>query len=135
MFQQELLVENGIVKIVNKKSEYDANRSKVLPVDTLFTMDENNVINLGDGEKMLNILVLKNNTDARSGADNDEHLTLKKMIEGRKGLLTDTIDKASAWIHNRSVNMLGYFPLQFVSGKAVNIPGLGNNTTESIINI
>jgi len=83
MFQQELIVENGAVKILNKKSEYDGNRNKVLEVDNLFSMDKDNTIHLGDGDKMLNVLVLKNNTDARSAADNDEHLTLKKMIETR----------------------------------------------------
>ena len=42
--------------------------------------------------------------------------------------------KAASWIHNTSVNKLGYSPLQLVTGKAVTLPGLttGNVATESM---
>ena len=135
MFQQELLVENGIVKIVNKKSEYDAVRSKVLPVDTLFTMDENNVINLGDGDKMLNILVLKNNTDARSGADNEEHLTLKKMIEGRVPGDIEKQNKLAEYFSSKKEEIDNRFQLRIkVEVFDLNYKLLASGISEKIVN-
>ena len=42
--------------------------------------------------------------------------------------------KAAAWTHNTSVNKLRYSPLQFVTEKAVSLPGLttGNIAMESM---
>ena len=40
----------------------------------------------------------------------------------------------AAWTHKSNVSKLGYFPLQLVTGKAVNIPGLtiGDEATDSL---
>merc|ERR1712115_165184 len=42
--------------------------------------------------------------------------------------------KTAAWTHNTNVNKVGFSPLQLVTGKAVNIPGLtmGNEGSESL---
>ena len=55
-------------------------------------------------------------------------------MEQHKTPLTDSLVKAAAWIHNTSVNKLGYSPLQLVTGQVVTIPGLttGNVATESV---
>ena len=39
-----------------------------------------------------------------------------------------------AWTHNMNVNVLGYSPLQLVTGKSIVFPGLttGNEVTESL---
>jgi len=85
IFEQELLVSGGQVSIVNKTSKYDEGRSlpstsKLFPVKIL--EDGKCRIDLGEEDSKLNVIVLKFNTDARSGNDNDQ-LTLKKMIEKR----------------------------------------------------
>ena len=61
-------------------------------------------------------------------------LTIKKMMEEKGTALTDLLVKAAAWTLYTSVNKLEYSPLQFVTGKGVNLPGLttGNPATESI---
>ena len=51
-------------------------------------------------------------------------VTMEKMIEDMKMLLTDALVKAPAWTHNTSVNKLGFLPLQIVLGKAVILSGL-----------
>merc|ERR1712240_947318 len=55
-------------------------------------------------------------------------------MEEHKAPQTDSLVKAAAWIHNSSINKLGYSPLKLVTGQAVMIPGLttGNNATESM---
>ena len=56
------------------------------------------------------------------------------MMEERKTALIDSLVKAAAWTHNTSVNMLGYSPLQLVTGKSITLPGLntGIKATESM---
>ena len=46
-------------------------------------------------------------------------ITIKKLMEEKKGGLTDMIVKTAAWVHNTNVNKLGYSPLTLVTGKAV----------------
>ena len=62
------------------------------------------------------------------------NLTIKKVIEEKKTALNDSLVKVAAWMHNTSVNKLGYTPLQLVTGKSVTLPGLttGNESTESM---
>ena len=85
IFEQELLVSGGQVSIVNKTSEYDEGRSiprtsQIFPVK--ISQDGKCRIDLGEEDTKLNVIILKFNTEARSGNDNDQ-LTLKKMIEKR----------------------------------------------------
>merc|ERR1712177_167222 len=42
--------------------------------------------------------------------------------------------KTAAWTHNTNVNKVGFSPLQLVTGKAANIPGLtmGNEGSKSL---
>ena len=82
MFQQELWVVNRKVMLKNNTSEYDAGRNIPESVE-LFPLGADNSILLGKEESMLNMLVLKNNTDARSGNDNNDHLTVRKMVQQR----------------------------------------------------
>ena len=55
-------------------------------------------------------------------------------MEEKKTALTDSLVKAAAWMHNTSINKLGYTPLQLVTGKSVTLPGLtiSNEGTESL---
>ena len=46
-----------------------------------------------------------------------------EMMKGKKGLLTYTIVKATAWNHNICIIKLGFSPLQLVTGKTEIIPG------------
>ena len=59
-------------------------------------------------------------------------VTMKKLKEENKVALSDSLVKAAAWTHNRSINKQGYSPLQLVTGQAVIVPGLttGNVATE-----
>ena len=52
-------------------------------------------------------------------------------------VLTDSLVKIASWIHNTNVNKLGYTPLQLVTGKSCNLPGLtmGNVASESVSDI
>ena len=61
-------------------------------------------------------------------------LTIKKLMEDKKIGLTDALVKTAAWTHNTNVNKVGFSPLQLVTGKAANIPGLtmGNEGSESL---
>ena len=47
----------------------------------------------------------------------------------------ESLVKSTAWTHNTNVNKHGYAPLQLVTGKACNLPGLtmGNEATESVL--
>ena len=73
-----------------------------------------------------------NGINERNHASAD--LTIKKLMEEKKTVLTDSLVKAAAWTHNTSVNKLGYSPLQLVTGKSVTLPRLttGNTGTESM---
>ena len=51
-------------------------------------------------------------------------------MEEKKTALTDSLVKAAAWIHDTSINKLGYSPLQLVTGKLVTLPGLTTGNTE-----
>ena len=55
-------------------------------------------------------------------------------MEDKKTGLTDALVKTAAWTHNSNVNKVGFSPLQLVTGKAANIPGLtmGNEGSESL---
>ena len=55
-------------------------------------------------------------------------------MEEKKVPLNDSLVKGAAWVHNSSVNKLGYTPLQLVTRKSVLLPGLtkGNAGTESM---
>ena len=57
----------------------------------------------------------------------------KIMEEDSKISLQDAVDMAS-WTHNTNVNTLGFIPLQLVTGKSVEFPGIstGNIVTESL---
>ena len=63
------------------------------------------------------------------------NVTMKKLKEENKVALSDSLVKAAAWTHNRSINKQGYSPLQLVTGQAVIVPGLttGNVATESMM--
>ena len=54
------------------------------------------------------------------------------MEEDKKLKLQTAVNMAS-WTHNTNVNVLGYSPLQLVTGKSIFLPGLnnGNVVTES----
>ena len=55
------------------------------------------------------------------------------MQEDKKITLQDAVDMA-AWTHNTNVNILGFTPLQLVTGKNVVFPGIstGNMATQSL---
>ena len=61
-----------------------------------------------------------------NGSNKQNHtsadMTIKKMWEEKKFPTNDSIVKACK--HNTTVNMLGYSPLQLVTGKAVALLGL-----------
>merc|ERR1712098_895171 len=61
-------------------------------------------------------------------------ITIKKILEENKHKLTDVVIKTAAFTHNTSVNKAVFSPLQLVTGKAANIPGLtmGNEGSESL---
>merc|ERR1712115_17073 len=61
-------------------------------------------------------------------------ITIKKVMEDKKTGLTDAVIKTAAFTHNTNVNKAGFSPLQLVTGKAANIPGLtmGNEGSESL---
>ena len=49
--------------------------------------------------------------------------------------MNDSLVKAAAWMHDINVNKLRYKPLQLVTSKSCNLPGLtmGNKLTESVL--
>ena len=57
----------------------------------------------------------------------------KMMDEDKKIGLGEAVDMAS-WTHNTNMNVLGFQPLQLVTGKSVMIPGLtmGDMATDSL---
>ena len=55
------------------------------------------------------------------------------MEEDRKISLEEAVEMAS-WTHNTNVNILGFQPMQIMTGKSVMLPGLttGNMVTDSV---
>ena len=51
-------------------------------------------------------------------------LTIKKLMEEKMTILSDSLIKVAAWTHKTSKNKLGYSPLQLVTGKSVTLPAL-----------
>ena len=64
---------------------------------------------------------------------NCDVIVRKIMDEDKKVSLEEAVDMAS-WTHNTNVNVLGFQPLQLVTGKSVMIPGLtmGDMATDSL---
>ena len=64
---------------------------------------------------------------------NCDVIVRKIMEEDKKVGLGEAVDMAS-WMHNTNVNVLGFQPLQLMTGKSVMIPGLtmGNIATDSV---
>ena len=60
-------------------------------------------------------------------------IIVKKAMDGDKNLKLQTAVNMASWTHNTNVNVLGYSPLQLVTGKSIVLPGLnnGNVVTES----
>ena len=59
---------------------------------------------------------------------------VKKILEEDKKVVLQEAVTMAAWTHNTNVNVLGYSPLQLVTGKSIVFPGLttGNKATESL---
>ena len=59
---------------------------------------------------------------------------IKKLMMDDKRLSLPVAVKMAAWTHNTNVIVLGYTPLQLMTGKSVVLPGLvtGNLATESL---
>ena len=59
---------------------------------------------------------------------------IKKVMEDDKKIGLQEAVKMAAWTHNTNVNVLGYMPLQLMTGKSIVLPGLvtGNVATESL---
>ena len=60
-------------------------------------------------------------------------IIVKKAMEEDKKLKLQTGVNMASWTHNTNVNVLGYSPLQLVTGKSIVLPWLNNEnvTTES----
>ena len=58
---------------------------------------------------------------------------VKKAMEEDKKLRLQTVVNMASWTHNTNVNVLGFSPLQLVTGKSIVLPGLnnGNVVTDS----
>ena len=50
------------------------------------------------------------------------NMVVKKLRMEDENLSLQTAVKMAAWTHNTSVNILGYSPLQLVTGKSVVLP-------------
>ena len=63
---------------------------------------------------------------------NCDVIVRKIMDEDKKVSLDEAVDMPS-WTHNTNVNVLGFQPLQLISGKGVMIPGftIGDMATDS----
>ena len=61
-------------------------------------------------------------------------MIIKKLMMDDKKLSLPVAVKMATWTHNTNVNVLGYTPLQLMTGKSVVLPGLvtGNLATESL---
>ena len=60
---------------------------------------------------------------------------VRKIREENRKLSFQNIVNMAAWTHNTNVNVLGYAPMQLVTGKSVTIPGIttGNEATEATV--
>ena len=60
-------------------------------------------------------------------------IIVKKAMEEDKKLKLQTVVNMASWTHNTNVNVLGYSPLQLVTGKSIVLPELNNGSfvTES----
>ena len=58
---------------------------------------------------------------------------VKKAMEEVKNLRLQTVVNMASWTHNTKMNVLGFSPLQLVTGKSIVLSGLnnGNVTTDS----
>ena len=70
------------------------------------------------------------NKGARMILDEKRSTSTEKLMEEMRFPISHSLIKAAAWTHNTSVNKLGFYPLQLVTGKADTIPGL---TTRNIV--
>ena len=50
-------------------------------------------------------------------------ITIKKLMEEKKVVLTDSLVKVASLTHNTNVNKLGYTPLQLMTWKSYNLAG------------
>ena len=59
---------------------------------------------------------------------------VKKIMQDENKISLEEAVKMASWTHNTNVNVLGFQPLQLVTGKSVMLPGLttGNLATESL---
>ena len=59
---------------------------------------------------------------------------VKKVMEEDKRIGLQEAVKMAAWTHNTNVNVLGYSPLQLMTGKSIVLPGLttGNEAMDSL---
>jgi len=62
------------------------------------------------------------------------YIIVKKVMEENKKLTLQEAATMAAWTHNMNVNVLGYSPLQLMTGKSIVLSGLtsGNVATESL---
>eukprot|EP00092_Neocalanus_flemingeri_P014524 GFUD01015671.1.p1 GENE.GFUD01015671.1~~GFUD01015671.1.p1 ORF type:complete len:633 (+),score=203.98 GFUD01015671.1:47-1945(+) len=99
MYQQELHIISGQVKIVNRLSRFDKETERNIPAeDDLFTLAGDNCLHLGSRDTCLNMVVLKPKTDKRSTEDD---ITLNKMISGR--ILDENLQRAvSEYFNNKN---------------------------------
>ena len=59
---------------------------------------------------------------------------IRKIMEEDKKIVLQEAVTMSAWTHNTNMNILGYSPLQLMTGKSIMFPGLmtRNTTTDSL---
>jgi hypothetical protein len=79
MYRQELQVINRVVKIVNKRSEFDTGRN-IPAIDDIFTLGSDNCIHLGGKDTELNMVVVKPKVEKRS---QEKDISMDKMIADR----------------------------------------------------
>ena len=67
-----------------------------------------------------------------NGINERNHYSADQVV--KKKVSFQNIVNMAAWTHNTNVNVLGYAPMQLVTGKSVTIPGLttGNEATEAL---
>ena len=61
-------------------------------------------------------------------------IVVKKFMEEDKKITLKEAVLMASWTHNTNVNVLGYSPLQLITGKGITFPGLmtGNTATDSL---
>ena len=73
-----------------------------------------------------------------NGANERNHYScdviVRKIMEEDKKIVLQEAVTMSAWTHNTNVNVLGYSPLQLMTGKSIVLPGLttGDAATDSL---